>query len=63
LEGEDDVPIRGLLDQNKVSPSNQEIKALSLLFKGPRSMGEAVVGTKVPARTNPGKGHICWLIS
>jgi len=28
-----DVPVKGMLDQDKENTSNQEIKALSLLFK------------------------------
>jgi len=63
LEREDDVPMRGIYDQNKVSSRNQEIKALSLQLQGPQSVGEAVVKTEVQAGMDPGKGHLCWLIT
>ena len=42
LEGEDDVPMKGMLDQDKENPSNQEIKALSLLFKELPQVGPPV---------------------
>ena len=53
------VPMKGMLDQDKENPSNQEIKAVSLLFKELRPVGEAVV----QARMDPGKGHFCWLMT
>ena len=48
-----DVPMKGMLDQDKENPRNQEIKAISLLFKELRPVGEAVV----QARMDPRKGH------
>jgi len=58
-----DVPMKGILDQDKVNPSNQEIKALSLLFKELRPVGETVVKDEVQDGMDPGKGHLCWLIT
>ena len=59
LQGENNVPMKGILDQDKVNPSNQEIKALNLLFKEPRSVGETTVNADVQAGMDPRKGHLC----
>jgi len=59
LEWEDDVPMKGILDQNKEKLSNQEIKTLCLLFKELLPVGQAVV----QAGMDLAKGHIYWLIT
>jgi len=59
LEGEDDVPMKGILDQDKVNPRNQEIKALSFLFKELQPVGETVVKAEVQTGIDLGKGHLC----
>jgi len=59
--------MKGIFDQDKENPSNQEIKALSLLFKEllpvGQLAGQTVVNAGMQAGMDPGKGHLCWLIT
>jgi len=51
--------MKGILDQGKVNPRNQEIKALNVLFKELRPMGETVVKANAQDGMEPRKGHVC----
>jgi len=74
LEGEDDVPPGGKLDQGNDKAStqasktlNQEAKAVVSLFSSPRIVvyhhGQTVVESAQPAVLDPGKVQLCWLIT
>ena len=78
LEGEDDVPTGGKLDQGDDIAStqaskalNQEAKTAVLLFSSPRAVvyhhGQTVEGAAQPsvqpAATYPEKAQLCWLIT
>ena len=45
--------------QDKKNPRNQEIKALSFLFKELQPVGETVVKAEVQTGIDLGKGHLC----
>ena len=57
LEGENDVSMGGLLDQNKSVPSKQKSKPKNWLFKAPRAVGKAVAAPGLLSVFDRGKGQ------
>jgi len=59
LEGENDVSVGDLLDQDKNESSKQESTAKNGLFKAPQVVGKAVAALGLLSVFDPRKGQLC----
>ena len=59
LEGENDVSMSGLLDQNKNDSSQQESKAENCLYKAPWAVGKVIAAPDLQTVFDRGKGLLC----
>ena len=59
LEGENDVSMGGLLDQNKNDSSQQESKAENCLYKAPWAVGKVITAPDLQTVFDRGKGLLC----
>jgi len=59
LEGENDVSMGGLFDQNKNDSSQQESKAKNCLYKAPWAVGKVITAPDLQTVFDRGKGLLC----